>query len=59
MRLGGTLWDDGKGIMIYHTQAAASAAAALMEALQLETLPVTDASDCTTGMPIHIAFRRP
>lgn len=59
MRLGGTLWDDGKGIMVYHTEGAAPAATALIEALWAEGLPVTDAGDCTTGMPIHIAFRRP
>jgi hypothetical protein len=59
MRLDGTLWDAGAGIMVYRTAAAAPAAAALIEALRGETLPVTYAGDCATGMPVHVAFRRP
>jgi hypothetical protein len=59
IRLGGTLWDGGTGIMIYHTPAAAAAATALIEALRAENLPVSYAGDSTTGMPVHIVFRRP
>jgi hypothetical protein len=59
MQLGAALWDSGRGIMIYHTNAAGPASAALVEGLKAEGLPVEDAGDCTTGNPVHIAFRRP
>lgn len=59
MQLGGTLWDSGRGIMVYHSVAASAAATALVDALQAEGLPAVDAGDCTTGLPVHIAFRRP
>lgn len=56
MRVDGPLWDNGKGIMVYHTEAAASAATALVAALRAEALPAADAGTCTTGTPIHIAL---
>lgn len=56
---GATLWNGGTGIMVYHTEAAAPAATALIEALKAEDLSVTHAGNCTTGLPVHIAFRRP
>jgi hypothetical protein len=59
VRFGGPLWDEGRGVMIHHTEAAAPAATALIEALKTEGLPVSDAGACTTGLPIQIAFRRP
>jgi hypothetical protein len=59
LSLGGTLWDEGQGILVYHTEQATSAATALIGALQAEGLTVTDAGPCTTGNPVHIAFRRP
>lgn len=57
--LGATLWGDGMGIMIYHTAAATLAATALIAALKAEGLPAKYAGDSTTGLPVHIAFRRP
>lgn len=59
LHLSGTLWDEGNGILIYHTAAAARAAQALADVLKNEGLSVSDAGDCTTGNPVHIAFRRP
>lgn len=55
----GTLWNGGRGILISHTEAAASAATALIEALKAEGLPASDAGNPSTGNPVHIAFRRP
>lgn len=57
--LGGSLFNGGRGILVYHTQAAASAATALIAALQDEGWPATYAGDCATGLPIQITFRRP
>ena len=59
MALGGTIWNGGRGIMVSHSEAAASASTALIEALRAEDLPVSYAGDSTTGMPVNIAFRRP
>ncbi len=59
IELGGPVWNGGRGIEIRHTEAAASAATALMEALKAEGLPVSYAGTPTTGMPVQIAFRRP
>jgi hypothetical protein len=59
MNLGGTLWDGGTGILVYHTAVSTPAATALISALQAEGLAVTDAGGSTTGYPVHIAFRRP
>lgn len=59
MTLGGTLWGAGRGILVTHTGAAALAATGLIEALRAEGLPVSSAGECTTGLPVHIAFRRP
>jgi hypothetical protein len=58
MVLGGTLWGAGRGIIVAHTMAAAPAAAALMESMTAEGLPVSYGGDSTTGFPVHIAFRR-
>src|ERR1700678_1794845 len=57
--LGATLWDSGTVIRISHTAAAAPAGAALIDALRAEGLPATDAGDCATGLPVHIAIRHP
>jgi hypothetical protein len=59
MTLGAALWGAGRGICVYHTTAAAPAAIALIEGLTSEGLPAVDAGECTSGLPVHIAFRRP
>jgi len=59
MRLGGTLWGAGTGILIAHAAAAEVAATALIDALKAEGLPAASAGECTTGFPVHVAFRRP
>jgi hypothetical protein len=55
----GTLWNGGRGIMVHHAATATAAATALINALGKEGLPVNDAGDSPSGLPVHIAFRRP
>lgn len=55
----GTLWSGGRGIMVHHAATATEAATALIDALGKEGLPVKDAGDSPSGLPVHIAFRRP